>query len=53
MTVVNEKKNYIGYNSLVLVEFFEFLGRLADTRFPTEELPLETKLDMLLKILLP
>jgi len=53
MTIINEKKNYIQYNSLVLVEFLEFLGRIAESRFPSDSLPLEIKLDMLLKILLP
>jgi len=53
MTVVNEKKNYITYNSLVLVEFLEFLGRLAETRYPGDSIALEIKMDYMLQILLP
>lgn len=33
MTVVNEPVNYKSYNTLLFVEFLEFIGRLAHYKF--------------------
>ena len=33
MTVVNEPANYKFYNTMVFVEFLEFIGRLAHYKF--------------------
>ena len=53
MTIVKENKKFANYGSLEQVEFLEFLGRLADKRYPINGMPLETKIEELFKLLLP
>ena len=58
MTVVCEqdKKQARSYENLQFVEFLEFLARVVDLTFQSselEEIPLEEKLEYLLKDLLP
>lgn len=52
MTIKNEVNNYKDYNNMKLVEFLEFLARMADCRFPGET-PLEEKIEKLLDVLFP
>lgn len=52
MTVKHEVNDFKNYNNLKLVEFLEFLGRIADCRFPGEN-PLEEKIEKLLDCVFP
>jgi hypothetical protein len=53
MTIPNEKKNYDKYNDMKTVEFLEFLGRMAELRFPVSTIQLENKVVLLMEILFP
>ena len=52
MTIAREDKNYHKYDNMILVEFIEFLARLADRKFPAE-LDLHEKVEMMLDKILP
>ena len=52
MTVLDETNKYPNHNNILLVEFLEFLARIADCRFQGE-IPLEEKIEMLLDALFP
>jgi hypothetical protein len=43
MTIPRETKAYQKYDDLELVEFMEFIARLADLRCPGDEFPLNIK----------
>ena len=54
MTIRDEMAQFELYNKMSLVEFYEFLGRLAFLVFRHEKMsPLAKKLEKLLKILIP
>ena len=52
MTPQDEMAEFSKYNSMVLVEFYEFIGRWAELHFK-EAVPLTKKYEMLLQLLLP
>ena len=57
MTIVDEMEDFDKYNNMKKCEFYEFLGRMAHYLFqegdtPDDDLPLEKKLEELLKVLL-
>lgn len=51
MTVSKELKHYNTYDELSLVEFMEFLSRIADMRYPGDTFPLQVKVKNLLEAL--
>ena len=52
MTIVDDMEDFDDYNHLKKVEFYEFLGRVAELMQPGEERPLISKLENLLAVLL-
>jgi hypothetical protein len=53
MTNVLETKNFVQYDDLRLVEFYEFFARLADRRFPGEERSVDVKVEMFMDLIFP
>ena len=51
MTNTKEVKDYDKYDKMVLVEFMEFLARIADSRYPGDNFPLTIKVKNLLEAL--
>ena len=51
MTLVDEMDEFEKYNKMLHVEFYEFLGRISELLY--QGMPLEQKLENMLKILLP
>jgi hypothetical protein len=48
MTVAREDKHYNRYDEMKIVEFMEFLARLATKRFPSQDLTLVEKIELVL-----
>ena len=48
MTVLNEERQWKTYHSLSLVEFLEFVGRLAHYKFKNQDMTLTSKIEFLL-----
>ena len=48
MTVVREDKNFHKYDEMNVVEFLEFIARIADKRFSSPDLTLLEKLELML-----
>jgi hypothetical protein len=53
MTIADEMEDFDKYNRMVLVEFYEFVGRWAYLIFKQSNLPFPKKLEQLLRIVLP
>jgi hypothetical protein len=47
MTIAKETKAFNRYDDLSLVEFMEFIARVADLRCPGDEFPLKIKVKLL------
>ena len=48
MTVPKEESKYGNYDDIKLVEFLEFIARMAEKRVPGDDMPLVTKIEMFL-----
>ena len=51
MTIVNEMEDFLNYNNMKKVEFYEFLGRFAELTYE-ENIPLVRKIERLLGVLM-
>lgn len=51
-TLENEMDDFHKYNQMLLTEFYEYIGRLAQLLYP-ENIPLASKIEKLLQYLLP
>jgi hypothetical protein len=49
MTISKELKHYNSYDELNLVEFMEFIARIADMRYPGDTFTLPVKVKNLLE----
>ena len=56
MTIIDDMEDFDNYENMLLVEFYEFLGRFAELIYENEEgdeIPLYKKLARLLTIMIP